>query len=468
MFRSIFTNSFGILTSRVLGFIRDMLTASVLGANIFSDIFFIAFKLPNLFRRIFGEGAFSQTFIPAFTRTAKKGVFAIRILFTFSVFLLVLTLLVQLFSKQATFLIAFGFDEATRTLAAPFVALNFYYLILIFWVTFLTAILHYKHHFATSAFSTALLNLALITALLLAQGQSSEIVVTFLSYGVIAGGVLQLIAHLIAITALGHNKFLWGGVKYYKKGKSQTDKSYSRFKSNFFPAVWGNSTAQLAAFIDTALASFLVTGSISYLYYANRIFQLPLALFAIATTLVVFPRVARALKNNDEGLAATQLSKAFWFLFPLLTLSVIGGITLSEEIIWLLFERGAFTQADRMLTSGVLIMYLIGLVPFGVAKLFSLWMYAKEQQAKAAWIATYSLGGNILFSLILIVPYEVYGLALASTISGFITLILTLKAFGLNTFLAIIANKKLLYLLLASVMIFAISLGIKELFSAYL
>lgn len=468
MFRSIFTNTFGILTSRILGFIRDMLTASVLGANIFSDIFFIAFKLPNLFRRIFGEGAFSQTFIPAFTRSAQKGVFAIRILFNFSIFLLVLTLIVQLFSEETTFLIAFGFDKATRILAAPFVAINFYYLILIFWVTFLTAILHYKHHFATSAFSTALLNLSLIAALLLSAGNTPDVIVTFLSYGVVAGGILQLMAHIIAIFAIGHNKFLWGGVKYYKKRKAQTDAPVSRFKSNFFPAVWGNSTAQFSAFIDTALASFLVTGSISYLYYANRIFQLPLALFAIATTIVVFPRVARALKNANETLARAQLNKAFWFLFPLLTLSVVGGITLSEEIVWLLFERGAFNEADRTVTSGVLIMYMIGLVPFGVAKLFSLWLYAKEQQAKAAWIATYSLGANILLSLILIVPYEVYGLALASTLSGFISLVLTVKAFGLQSFLAIIANKKTIYLLIVSLIIFAISLGIKELFSAYL
>ncbi len=468
MFRSIFTNSFGILTSRILGFVRDLLTASILGANVFSDIFFIAFKLPNLFRRIFAEGAFSQTFIPAFTRTTKKAVFAIRILISFSVFILIMTLFVQLFSEQATFLIAFGFDEATRKLAAPYVAINFYYLILIFWVTFFTAILHYKHHFATSAFSTALLNIALIVALLLSQDETPDIIVTFLSYGVIAGGILQLVVHIMAIKALGHNQLIIGGFKYYRRKKRVTDTPFGRFKSNFFPAVWGNSTAQLAAFIDTALASFLVTGSISYLYYANRVFQLPLALFAIATTLVIFPRVTRALKYDDAQLAQQQLSRGFWFLFPLLTLSTVGGITLSHEIVWLLFERGAFTQDDRITTANVLIMYLIGLVPFGIAKLFSLWLYAKEQQKKAAWIATWSLGGNIIFSLILIIPYQVYGLALASTISGFITLGLTLHAFGLQRFLDIIATKKSIYLLIASLIIFALTLGIKELFSAYL
>jgi putative peptidoglycan lipid II flippase len=468
MFRSIFTNTFGILSSRILGFIRDMYMASTLGANIFSDIFFVAFKLPNLFRRIFAEGAFSQTFIPAFTKSSNKAVFTVRILFVFSVFLMLMTLLVQLFSEQATFLIAFGFDDATRALAAPFVAINFYYLILIFWVTFLTALLHYKHHFATSAFSTALLNISLITALFLSQGKAPETIVTFLSYGVVVGGVLQLLIHLLSIYRLGLHKLLWGGVRYFNSKKPSTDSSFSRFKKNFAPAVWGNSTAQLAAFIDTALATFLVTGSISYLYYANRVFQLPLALFAIATSLVLFPRITRAIKNSDETKATLQLTKGFWFLFPLLTLSTIGGIVLSEEIVWLLFEHGAFTKADRVTTANVLMIYLLGLLPFGIAKLFSLWLYAKEQQKKAALIASYSLGGNIILSLALIAPFQIYGLVVASTASGFITLFLTLKAFGFKAFLAIIATKKSLYLLIASLITLAISFGIKELFSAYL
>jgi len=125
VFRSIFTNSFGILFSRLLGFARDLLTASVLGANIYSDIFFIAFKLPNLFRRIFAEGAFTQSFLPAFTRSKHKAVFSVHVFLVFLGIILLMTLAVSLFPGVAAKLIALGFDTETIKTAAPYVAINF-------------------------------------------------------------------------------------------------------------------------------------------------------------------------------------------------------------------------------------------------------------------------------------------------------------------------------------------------------
>ena len=208
MFKAIFTNSFGILFSRILGFIRDLLTASVLGANIYSDIFFIAFKLPNLFRRIFAEGAFTQVFIPAFAKSSHKGVFSANIFVVFLSIILIITLLVNLLPALATQAIAVGFDDATIELASPFVAINFWYLPLIFAVTFLSTMLQYKHHFATSAFSTALLNLSLIFALLLSQDKSQSEIVYYLSWGVVIGGLMQLAVHVVAIYKLGLSKSL--------------------------------------------------------------------------------------------------------------------------------------------------------------------------------------------------------------------------------------------------------------------
>ncbi len=155
LIKSIFTNSSGILVSRILGFIRDLLTASILGANIYSDIFFVAFKLPNLFRRIFAEGAFTQAFIPSYAKSKHKIRFSSVIFLQLIAFLIVLSLVVTLFSTLITKAIALGFDEKTVDLAAPLVAINFYYLPLIFIVTFMAALLQYKNHFATTAFSTA-------------------------------------------------------------------------------------------------------------------------------------------------------------------------------------------------------------------------------------------------------------------------------------------------------------------------
>lgn len=468
MFKAIFTNSFGILISRILGFIRDLLTASALGANIYSDIFFIAFKLPNLFRRIFAEGAFTQVFIPSFTRVRYKSIFAINIFIIFLSIIITITLLVNLLPALATKAIAVGFSDETIELAAPFVAINFWYLPLIFSVTFLSALLQYKHHFATTAFSTALLNLSLIAALLLSKEKAHIDIVYYLSFGVVIGGILQLIAHLITIQRLGLFKLLYAGFKYLHVKSKKIRKDTQKFRQQFFPAMWGNSTAQVSAFLDTFLASFLVSGSISYLYYANRIFQLPLALFAIATSVALFPKVARYLKNNDEIKALQNLKKAFWFLTFLLTASTLGGIILSQEITWLLFQRGAFSSTDTQNTAFVLQMYLIGLLPFGLQKLIVLWLYAKQMQRQAAKIATYSLIAYILLALTFISPFGVGGLALASTFSGFVSFIFTLKTFGLKNFFDIVRSKNLIYLFIGIIIFTLLLLIFKDFIRVYI
>lgn len=450
MFKAIFTNSFGILVSRILGFLRDLLTASALGANIYSDIFFIAFKLPNLFRRIFAEGAFTQVFIPAFTRSIHKGVFLAHIFLVFLSIILILSIIVNLVPHLATKAMAVGFTQETIEIASPYVAINFWYLPLIFAVTFLSTLLQYKHHFATTAFSTALLNLSLIFALLLSENKTEATIVYYLSWGVVIGGVLQLLAHAIAIKKLGLDKLIIHGFRHLRLKAKKIKKETSKFNKQFFPAIWGNSTAQVSAFLDTFLASFLISGSISYLYYANRIFQLPLALFAIATSIALFPRVARYIKNKDEAKALEFLSKAFWFLAFLLSASAIGGFILSKEITWLLFERGAFDAGDTLNTTLVLQMYIIGLVPFGLQKLLLLWLYAQEMQMRAAKIATFSLLSYILFALTFISPLGASGLALASTISGFVGFSLTIKAFGVQNFKKILFKKNLIYLIFGS------------------
>ena len=468
MVKAIFTNSIGILFSRILGFIRDLMTASILGANIYSDIFFIAFKLPNLFRRIFAEGAFTQVFLPAFTHSKHKAVFSIHIFTLFLSFIALMTLFVNLFPEISAKAIAIGFDEQTVTMAAPFVAINFYYLPLIFAVTFLSTFLQYKHHFATTAFATGLLNLSLIAALMLSRHMEQLDIVYYLSYGVVIGGVLQLLVHLMAIYKVGLSPLLGGGVRYFKKKAGHIREESRSFTRQFFPAVWGNSTAQISAFLDTWLASFLATGAISYLYYANRVFQLPLALFAIATSVALFPKVARYLKNKDEAKALDALHKAFWFLAFILMLSTLGGFILAQEITSLLFERGAFTQSDTLETTAVLQMYMIGLLPFGLSKLFALWLYAQKRQMEAAKIATYTLGSNIILSLALISPLGAAGLALASTISGFIGIIFTVKAFGYHNFSAIISNKFLPIWFFTAVIFTVILIFIKELLYGYL
>ena len=447
--RSIFTNSGGILFSRIFGFIRDLMMASILGANLYSDIFFVAFKLPNLFRRIFGEGAFAQSFLPSFIASRYKTIFAARILLIFLGIIILLSILVDLSAGPITRLIAPGFDTASVAMTAKFVAIQFWYLPLIFLVTFLGALLQWKEHFATTAFATVLLNLAIIGGLLISRGMPKEQIVYILSWSVLAGGALQVIAHLIMARRFRLLRMLAVGFVSLGTHSRKVAEDSGRFFKNFFPAIWGNSTAQVMAFLDTWLASFLVSGSISYLYYANRIFQLPLALFAIALSVALFPSVAKRIRHKDEAGALREMKRGFWILLALLSLATAGGIIFSTEIIWLLFERGAFSRADTLQTAAVLRMYMIGLLPFGLGKLFSLWLYSRHEQMQAARIATWSLAGYALLAFLLFRPLGATGLALASTFSGFVSFILLIRSFGTERFFGLFHLRWLLYWLLA-------------------
>ena len=464
--RSIFTNSFGILVSRVTGLGRDVLMASALGASMWSDMFFVAFKLPNLFRRIFAEGAFTQAFMPSFVASKHKGVFATAIFLRFLLFLMAFSLLITLFPEPITKLLALGWGSDLIDKTAPLTAINFWYLDLIFIVTFLATLLQYKNHFATTAMSTALLNISMIAALYIYMKEDPKTVAYALSFAVLIGGLLQVLTHLIALNKLNLHKILLGGWKYRKSKDVAEEKKH--FQSLFLPGILGNSTPQISAFVDTLLATFLMTGSVSFLFYANRVFQLPLAIIAIATATVLFPAVSKALKNDNETLAYKNLNQAFWLLAFLLGAAMVGGILLAEPIVWLLFERGKFTAVQTLETVNVLQMYMVGLLPFGLAKLFSLFLYASHRHLRAAKIAVYSLITSISASLILMHPLGAAGLALAGSIGGWVLFILTVKEVGTDRFMEIILSRRSLYWIIGMVLFSLLLYGLNDYFMEYI
>ena len=457
---SFFSNSAGILLSRIFGFVRDLMMASILGANIYSDMFFVAFKLPNLFRRIFAEGAFAQSFIPSFASAKYKSIFAVGVLIFFIIVVSLLAVAVDIFSPQITLLIAPGFLPKEILEASKYVAIQFWYLPIIFVVSFFASLLQYREHFATTAFSTILLNISLILALFLYKEDNRANIVLALSYAVIVGGVMQLIAHIIVAKTKGILKMLKVGFGALPKYLDKTKEDFNRFFTNFIPAIWGNSTTQIMAFLDTILASFLINGSISYLYYANRIFQLPLALFAIALSVAIFPSISKMIKKSDLTSATKQMQKGFWILLFLLSTASVIGIIFAKEIIWLLFERGSFTRSDTLITANILAIYLIGLLPFGLSRLFSLWLYSNHQQLKAAKIATYSLIAYLVVAISLFWRFGVYGLAIANMASGFTTFILLIRAYGWDRFVSMIRLKWVSILILYLALLVTISIPI--------
>ncbi len=418
-----FTNSFGILISRILGFIRDLCFASFVGANIYSDIFFIAFKLPNLFRRVFGEGAFGVSFLPIYSSTTNKATFASAIFVRFLFFILMMCILVAFFAPIVTKAIAFGFSDESIQLSAPLVAICFFYLPLIFATTFFAALLNYKNHFSTSSFSSALLNISLIICLIIYQNHSNQSIIYALSWAVLVGGALQLLLHLKSAYSANVLKNLTLNKKIFSH-------KLNSFYSLFFASILGTSAVAISSFVDMWLASFLQSGNISYLYYANRVFQLPLALFAIALSVAIFPTILKTKKQKGDKDALKILKHSSFVLLLALSIATIIGIAFSDFIIWLLFERGEFSQIDGANTAHILIAYLVGLIPFGLSKVFLLWLYAKKLQKQAAKISIYALVVNIILSLALITPLQAFGLALASSISGFVILFLCAKEIG--------------------------------------
>jgi putative peptidoglycan lipid II flippase len=309
--------------------------------------------------------------------------------------------------------------------------------------------------------STALLNISMIAALYIYMKEDPKTVAYALSFSVLIGGGLQVITHLAILKKLNMHKILLGGWKYRKIKDIKEEKK--QFKSLFLPGILGNSTPQISAFIDTILATFLMTGSVSYLFYANRIFQLPLAIIAIATATVLFPAVSKALRNKNETEAYKNLDQAFWLLSSLLGASMVGGIILAEPIVWALFERGKFTEVQTLETVHVLQMYMVGLLPFGLAKLFSLFLYASHRHLKAAKIAIYSLITSVTSSLILMYPFGASGLALAGSIGGWVLFILTVKEVGTDRFLNIVKSRKSLYLLLGLLLFSFLLYGVNHL-----
>ncbi len=459
MLRHFFTNSFGILISRVTGLVRDFLIARFLGAGVYSDIFFVAFKLPNLFRRLFGEGAFSQAFLPNFVKQNQKGLFLVEVGVKLVAAMLLLSLVVMLFAPLFTRVLAAGFSQEVIALAAPLVRINFWYLLLIFCVVLLSCVLQYKNHFFTTAFSSTLLNLAMIVSLILARNLPASQVVFYLSWGVVAGGALQLVSHLFALKKLGLFRLLtFGTAKFCKGARAKT----RGFWQNFGAGVLGSSANQLSDFISTFIASFLAAGGISYLYYANRIFQLPLALFAMALSIAIFPQISRQIKNANTTVANALLARAFYLLFALLLFATIGGCVFAKEIIWLLFERGEFGRGDTLNVALVLQGYLAGLLPFGLYKLFSLWLYAHFKQLSAAKISLASLVINTLLSLALFKPYGAFGLALASSISGAFLFFSVVFVYGWREFLRIFVCVKSFATLLAAAAFFFVCVFIHQ------
>ncbi|HOY08929.1 MAG TPA: murein biosynthesis integral membrane protein MurJ [Candidatus Omnitrophota bacterium] len=416
--------SVGTLASRVLGFVRDVILARFFGTGFQADAFFVAFKIPNLFRDFVGEGAANAAVVPVFSEyliqknREEFWHFVSVILALALISLTSLTLLGILLAPHIVRLLAPGFMAHPEKLALTIhlTKIMFPYLILIGLTAYSMAVLYAFRSFAVPAFSPCLLNIAIIISALLSSRFLTEPVYG-LAAGVLIGGLLQLVMQI--------RPMLKTGIKIYKP-LPLNHPAAIRVGHLLLPRVIGAGVYQLNIFIDTfcaSLSTIVGAGGISAIYYSNRIIQFPMGIFGFALASAMLPTLSSLATQNNLA----QLKKTLVFIlenifFVMVPFSVVLML-LANPIIRILFQRGEFNQYSTTITSWALLFYAIGLFSFGGIKILVTAFYALQDTKTPVKIAAVCLVINAALNIVLMIPLKVGGIALASSVSASIDFI---------------------------------------------
>ncbi len=408
--------------SRILGFVRDILTAAILGAGPIADAFFVALKLPNFFRRVTAEGAFSVAFVPLYSENLEKegadeaSLFASNAFSVMIAFLVPFTLLAILAMPAIIYAIAPGFhDEPLRYgTAVELSRITFPYLLLMSLTALMGGVLNSHDRFAPFASAPIFFNLCLIIALLVFT-KFTETAGHAMAWGVFAAGVTQ---------------FLWlfyfvrrQGIKLRLKKPKFTGNIKKLFKL-MGPGVVGAGVMHINLFVDLVLASTLASGSISYLYYADRLNQLPLGMVGIAVGTALLPMLSRSIAAGDEAKTQNLFNRSLEICLLLALPAAVALFVIPETLMGALFERGAFTAQDTATASKVLMGYAIGLPAYIVVKVFSTAYWSSQDTMSPVKISIMTTAINIALSLVLIQFIGVVGIALATGLVGWFQLAL--------------------------------------------
>lgn len=404
------------LISRILGFVRDMVAARIFGATPAVDAFYIAFKIPNFMRGLFAEGSFSAAFIPTLseykqTRSQKEvQQFVAYIAGTLGLILLGICLLGVLGSKGLVSLFAPGLDPYRFQLAIEMLRITFPYLMLISLTALVGATLNCYGQFWVPAFTPALLNISLIIT---AFGVTRyfKVPVEAQAWGVLLAGFLQLgfqLAFLNRLKLLQKPKFKW------------RDPGVQKVLKLMLPALFGSSIGQISLLLNTVFASFLVAGSVTWLYYSDRLAYFPLGVFGVALMTVILPHLSRQHAAKSPELFASTLN---WGLRCNLLVGIPASLTmliLSGPLIVTLFHYGKFTIHDVFMTQRSVIAYSVGLQAFMLIKVLVAAFYAQQNIRTPVRIGIIALIANMIFNALLIFPLKHAGLALASSLSAWL------------------------------------------------
>ena len=406
------------MISRVLGLIRDVVVAGYFGASGASDAFFVAFKIPNFLRRLFAEGAFAQAFVPVLSEyRTQRDLDAVRLLVaktagSLGSVLLVVTLLGSVGSPLLAMLFAPGFymsGSPSYDLAAEMLRITFPYLMLISLTAFAGAILNSYQRFAVPAFTPVLLNLCLIgSAVYLSPLFDPPIMA--LAWGVLMAGAVQLIFQMPFLARLRLLPMPQSGWK---------DEGVRRILRLMLPALFGVSVAQINLLLDTVLASFLQTGSVSWLYYSDRLAELPLGVFGIAIATVILPSLSRKHAEKSGEQFAQMLDWAVRMVLLIGLPAALALILLAEPLLTTLFHYGQMSDRDVEMAAMSLRAYGVGLLAFMLIKVLAPGYFSRQDTKTPVKIAVKAMVANMVFNLMLIVPLAHAGLALATALSAF-------------------------------------------------
>lgn len=428
--------------SRILGLVRDIVVANFMGAGAAADVFFFANKIPNFLRRLFAEGAFAQAFIPVLTEVQAKDDpdklkdFVAKVSGTLGVIVFVTAIIGVIASPVLAALFGMGWftdylndqpDGKKFELASVLLKITFPYIFFISLAGFAGAVLNTLNKFAVAAFTPVLLNLSIIACAYYLSPYFSQDSYA-LAWGVFIGGAVQLGFQL---------PFLYRAGLLVKPQWGWSDPSVTKVRTLMIPALFGVSVSQINLLLDTLIASFLMTGSISWLYYSDRLLEFPLGLFGIAIATVILPTLSRNHVSKDTNAFSNNIDWALRFIVMLGIPASAALMVLAMPLLLTIFQRGEFTVEDTFMASYSLVAYGSGLLSFMLVKIFAPAFYSRQDTKTPVRYGIITMAANMVFNLILAYPFSYLGLAMATAISA------TLNAYLLYRRLAILKVYKI-------------------------
>jgi putative peptidoglycan lipid II flippase len=457
------------MVSRVLGFARDILMARILGASAVTDAFLIAFRLPNTFRRFFGEGAFSAGFVPLFSQRfhgeggleeAKK--FSEEVLAIFLPILILFTAFAQLIMPALVWLIASGDvdDPAKFSLAIELNRITFFYLLFISLVSLFSGIMNSMNRFFAAAFAPVLLNFAMLATLVLVPQGGYKTAVA-LSIGIVVGGILQLLlllwtCHKAGITLRLRKPKITPGVR--------------QFFRVVIPATFAAGVYQIAILVDTTFVSYLKDGSQIFLYNADRLNQLPLGIIGTALGTAILPSISKFIDQNKPEVANRIQNQAMDLAMLLSLPAAIGLAAAAVPVCTALYTGGKFTLEDAQTTGQLLAIMAVGLPAYVLVKVLTPGFFAREDTKTPLRIALWVLAANIALNFALIPFFGILGLGIALALTAWINcamLYITLRKRGHFTILPSVGKRLIRQIIAGTAMGVVILLAVHFLDGAY-